>query len=66
MKHEYPFQVIWSPEDDAYLAVTMQLHGCMADGPTIEEAINNLRVVVAEWIETAKYEGREIPKPWTW
>jgi predicted RNase H-like HicB family nuclease len=65
MKHEYPFQVMWSPEDEAYIAITMQLPGCMADGATVDEAIQNLRVIVEEWIETARREGREVPEPWT-
>lgn len=65
MNIEYAVQIIWSPEDGAYLAIPAQLPGCVADGVTPEEALKNLKVVIAEWIEVAKEEGREIPKPHT-
>jgi predicted RNase H-like HicB family nuclease len=35
----------------------------MADGKTYAEAIGNAEIVIAEWIETAKSLGREIPVP---
>jgi predicted RNase H-like HicB family nuclease len=63
MNPEYAVQIIWSQEDQAYVAVAFELPGCAADGETPEEALTNLRVVIAEWIEVAKEEGREIPKP---
>jgi predicted RNase H-like HicB family nuclease len=35
----------------------------MADGPTYEEPLKNVWVIVEEWIETANELGREIPVP---
>jgi predicted RNase H-like HicB family nuclease len=35
----------------------------MADGETYEEALANVQAVIAEWIETAKELGREVPSP---
>ena len=63
MKIEYAVQIIWSAEDNAYLAITAELPGCIADGKTQEEALANVRIVIEEWIEAAKEEGRDIPKP---
>jgi predicted RNase H-like HicB family nuclease len=63
MKIEYSVQIVWSPEDNAYLAFPTELPGCIADGPTREDALANLKVVIDEWIEAAKEEGREIPQP---
>jgi predicted RNase H-like HicB family nuclease len=40
-----------------------ELPGCMADGPTRSEALQNVQLVIEEWIETAKSLGREIPVP---
>jgi predicted RNase H-like HicB family nuclease len=65
MKIEYPVQIIWSQQDGAYLAISAELPGCVSDGQTPEEAMANFRVIVEEWIETAKEEGRDIPKPMT-
>jgi len=35
----------------------------MADGATYEEALKSVKVIIDEWIETAKSMGREIPVP---
>ena len=35
----------------------------MADGQSYEEAVANARVVINEWIETARDLGRPIPEP---
>lgn len=35
----------------------------MADGSTARQALENVEVVMKEWIETAKELGREIPEP---
>jgi len=37
--------------------------GCIADGESQEEALQNVRVIIDEWIETAKSLGRQIPTP---
>ncbi|MEE4355769.1 MAG: hypothetical protein V2I97_04820 [Desulfococcaceae bacterium] len=34
----------------------------MADGSTYKEALENAETVIAQWIETAKEPGREIPE----
>ena len=59
----YSINLIWSSEDEAYLAQISELPGCIADGPTVEEAIRNLHIVAQEWIATAKELGRPIPEP---
>jgi len=61
--HKYELIVYWSEEDQAYLAEVPELPGCMADGASYEEALKNVQVIISEWIETAKAEGREIPAP---
>lgn len=55
--------IYWSPDDQAFIAEAPELPGCMADGRTYAEALCNLEVVMAEWIETARELGRTIPEP---
>ena len=60
---KYELVVYWSEDDDAYLVEVPELPGCMADGSTYKEAVQNVLVVIEEWIETAKELGRSIPTP---
>ena len=59
----YEIIIYWSAEDEAFIAEVPELPGCAADGPTYEAAIANVKVVIAEWIETARELGRTIPEP---
>jgi predicted RNase H-like HicB family nuclease len=65
MKHQYSVHIVWSQEDGAYVANAAELPGCMADGQSPEEALAELKVVIDEWLATAKEERREIPEPLT-
>ena len=42
---------------------SLNCRDCAADGSTYQEALDNVQVVIREWIETAKELGREIPEP---
>jgi len=55
--------ITWSNDDDAFLVEVPELPGCMADGRTRAEAIDNAEQVIQEWIDMAKEMGREIPTP---
>lgn len=59
---KYEIILYWSEEDSAYIAEVPELAGCMADGATAREALNNVEQVIQEWIETAQELGRPIPK----
>ena len=61
--YKYERIIYWSKDDDAFIVEVPELPGCMADGETIQEAIQNSETVISEWIETAKAIGREIPVP---
>ncbi|WP_368270841.1 type II toxin-antitoxin system HicB family antitoxin [Enterocloster lavalensis] len=62
---DYKYQMIitWSDIDGAYIVDVPELPGCMADGKTIAEAVENAKVIIAEWIEYAKEDGIPIPEP---
>lgn len=60
---KYDVILYWSGEDDAFIAEVPELAGCAADGATRQEALANVEVVIAEWLETARELGRFIPEP---
>jgi predicted RNase H-like HicB family nuclease len=53
----------WSAADETFIAEVPELAGCMADGATRQEALANVELVIAEWIETARELGRPVPEP---
>lgn len=61
--YKYEIILYWSSEDERYIAEVPELAGCMADGETMQTALENAHGVIDDWIETAKLMGREIPKP---
>ena len=60
---KYEVILYWSSEDDAFIAEVPELAGCAADGATRQEALANVEVIIAEWMETARDLGRSIPEP---
>lgn len=62
---DYPFKVrhLSKEEGGGYLIEYPDLPGCMSDGETIDEAIENGRDAVLCWVSAAKESGRTIPKP---
>ena len=61
--YKYELIIFWSEDDERYVVEVPELPGCMADGLTYEEAIQNTQKIISEWIETAESLGREIPQP---
>jgi len=63
MSSKYEIIIFWSEEDSAFIAEVPELSGCMADGKTYKEALQNAETIIGEWIETAQSIGRRIPSP---
>lgn len=61
VKHE--IIIYWSQDDEAFIAEVPELPGCAADGDTYQQALDNVQVIIREWIETATELGREVPEP---
>jgi predicted RNase H-like HicB family nuclease len=61
--HKYERIIYWSEDDQAFLVEVPELPGCMADGETPEEALQNAEVAITEWIEVTKERGLEVPEP---
>ena len=61
--YKYELIIYWSDDDRRYVVEVPELPGCMADGKTYEDAVQNAQEIIFEWIETAESLGRNIPQP---
>ena len=62
MMLRYEIILYWSEEDQAFIAEVPELPGCAADGETYQEALQNVEVIMQEWIESAKELRHPIPE----
>ncbi len=60
---KYEIIIYWSNNDSCYIAEVPELKGCMADGSSYAEALQNAEIIINEWLETATELGRSIPEP---
>ena len=60
---KYAVEIFYSKEDDGYIAVVPELKECSAFGNTYEDALKEIEVAMKLWLDTARKEGRKIPKP---
>ncbi|MBD5466240.1 MAG: type II toxin-antitoxin system HicB family antitoxin [Lachnospiraceae bacterium] len=60
---EYSIFMQYDPQDNIYVASIPELPGCMAHGETKEQALKEIEIAKELWIEAAKEDGEEIPKP---
>jgi len=60
---KYEITLYWSADDGAFIAEVPGLRGCVADGPSKQEALANAEIVISEWLETARELGRPVPEP---
>ena len=63
MDSRYELIIYWSNDDQRFIVEVPELPGCMADGESYQEAVQNAETIIAEWLETAKATGRPIPQP---
>ncbi|AFY35079.1 type II toxin-antitoxin system HicB family antitoxin [Calothrix sp. PCC 7507] len=63
MTLHYEIILYWSEEDQAFIAEVPELPGCAADGETYQEALQNVEIIMQEWIDTAQELKRQIPEP---
>jgi predicted RNase H-like HicB family nuclease len=56
----YPI-VIYPSEEGGYVAEVPALKGCLAQGETLSETIEELEIVTKLWIETAEQHGQTLP-----
>ncbi len=64
-KTHYLINIIWSEEDQLYIAEIPELEGCMSHGKTPEQALKNAQDAITSWIYAAKKLKHPIPAPLT-
>ena len=57
---QYPI-VIYPCEEGGYVAEIPALKGCLSQGETLEEVLNELKIVTDIWLETAEKYGQKLP-----
>ena len=60
---DYHINIFLSEEDGGYIADVPDLEACSAFGSTPEEALHEVQVAKAAWLEAAKSSGKPIPNP---
>jgi predicted RNase H-like HicB family nuclease len=60
---DYHINVFYSDEDDGYIADIPDLKHCSAFGETPEEALHQVLIAKAAWLEAAYTAGKAIPRP---
>jgi predicted RNase H-like HicB family nuclease len=55
--------VIESDEDGVFVAEVPALHGCLSQGRTRTEAIENIKEAIAAYLESLKSHAEPIPPP---
>jgi predicted RNase H-like HicB family nuclease len=58
----YPVTLVHD-EPDEWVATIDALPGCNARGSSPDEALERVATAVAEWVENAEREGKEVPEP---
>jgi antitoxin HicB len=55
--------VLQQDEDGVFVAVVPSLPGCISQGPTRAEALDNIREAIEGYLESLKQHGEPIPPP---
>ena len=60
---DYHINIFYSDEDGGYIADIPDLKACSAFGATAEDALREVEIAKAAWLEAAHSEGKLIPEP---
>lgn len=60
---DYHINVFYRGEDGCYIADIPDLKYCSAHGDTPEEAVREVMIAKALWLEVARDKGLPIPEP---
>ena len=60
---KYRVNIIWSPEDKAYIAKVPELDGCVTHGESLEAAAANAEDAILGYLESLNARGLPVPTP---
>jgi len=60
---DYHIDSFYSAEDEGYIADMPDLAHCSAFGATPAEALKQLEIAKAAWLDAARIAGKPIPEP---
>ena len=63
LPYNYIIQPIKDESGDYYYAKVLELDGCQSTGDSFEEAYNNLKEAMMEWLEIKIEHNLSIPMP---
>jgi len=61
VKVRYEVAALPETEGGGFVAAAVDMPGCMSDGATIGEAVDNLQDAAVCWLEEAQAMGRPVP-----
>lgn len=59
----YAYRVLWSPEDDEFVGLCTEFPSLSWLAPTQTEALEGIRVLVADTIKDMAVNGETVPRP---
>lgn len=60
---DYHINIFYSEEDGGYIADIPDLQACSAFGNTPAEALAEVEIAKAAWLDAARTEAKPIPRP---
>ena len=60
---DYHINIFYSDEDGGYIADIPDLKACSAFGATPEDALREVEIAKAAWLDAARIEGKPVPEP---
>ena len=61
--HRFEISILWSNEDEAFIADVPELPGCKAHGSSQKEALEKAQEAIELWLDTAREFGNPLPEP---
>jgi predicted RNase H-like HicB family nuclease len=58
----YSVEIVWSDEDEGFIATVPDLPGCSAWGRTLADAAREIEAAQAAWIQACMASGEPVPQ----